>query len=505
MGGALYDTTDVTKNSKGFRVLFITLMVSRLTLLIQYGVVLWYVRGYKKTFLPLALTMGALGMSSVIFLGVFFNHYGRGSENGHVAAYVVSAVESILVLAISCVWRVVSFKNTRFVDRLGSVTLIMLGEGILGLVISVSKIIQNSAHVSGSAGVTAAGIALLYFMWMLYFDQIDSNRFGTIRQQIWAILHYPLNLAMILLVEGNRELIAYNTIVGVDVRFMTWEPPVEYLEDGSWWYDFSQWASPEAFADHLRRAMADFDDSILNSNLESTFNTTQVIEAIENLPEGFANETESRAVASFVVGSLFANVENYILAHFGVTAPDGSDLMNTTQLNAAAAQEGVSLDTSGQGAIFLTLFNADSRNTSLWTVFDTVYWYFPIASGVFLIMLAIMYAFGKRNKTKWEYWAIALRVVVGLLLATAFAPLLYFTDVDWVFKDSVWPIPLVALSYFFVIAGDNMLTYWGYKDYEDRGLIIRLKEESQYRHLNSSGVSRDVELVQVPLPKQEAV
>jgi hypothetical protein len=507
MGGALFDTRDVTANSKGFRVLFIALMVSRLTLLIQYGVVLWYIRGYKKTFLPLALTMAVLGMSSVIFLGVFFHHYGRGSENGHVAAYVVSAVESILVLAISCVWRVVSFKNTRFVDRLGSVTLVMLGEGVLGLVISVSKIVQNSAHVSGAVGVTCGGILLIYFTWMLYFDQVELDRFGTIRQQIWALLHYPLNLAMILIVEGNRELIAYNTIVGVDTRFFTWEPEVQAIGEFGILYNLNPWSSGIEYADYLREAIADFDNSILNNQLDSTMNLTLNYELFESAETwNMALGSEDQLVISAFTHAFFSSVENYILSHFGVTAPGSKDTLNSTQLGDLDPQLAALISSDPDiGNLLLNAANSSGRNKALFRVFETVYWYFPVASGVFLIMLAIMYAFGNRNKHAAEYWSIALRASVGIILAAAYGPLVYNMDEDWYFKDSVWPIPIVAMAYFIVIVGDNMLVYWGNKRHDDqRGIIPRLREESQYRNLGSRGdLNKDVELVPMQVPKQE--
>lgn len=51
-----------------------------------------------------------------------------------------------------------------------------------------------------------------YFIWVLYFDQIEHDRFGTIRQQIWAILHFPLHVAILLTVEGGSALILWNII-----------------------------------------------------------------------------------------------------------------------------------------------------------------------------------------------------------------------------------------------------------------------------------------------------
>ena len=41
--------------------------------------------------------------------------------------------------------------------------------------------------------------------WMLYFDNQPHGHFGTIKQQIWSVLHFPLHLAIVGLVEGAQQ------------------------------------------------------------------------------------------------------------------------------------------------------------------------------------------------------------------------------------------------------------------------------------------------------------
>ena len=66
------------------------------------------------------------------------------------------------MIAVSCVWRVVSFKHTHLVERIGLLTLIIMGEGIIGLGDSVSTILQNSVSVSPSAiGTIMSGVLLI--------------------------------------------------------------------------------------------------------------------------------------------------------------------------------------------------------------------------------------------------------------------------------------------------------------------------------------------------------
>ena len=70
-------------------------------------------------------------------------------------------VEALAIIAISCVRRVVSFKHTHLVERIGLLTLIIMGEGIMGLGTSVSTILQNSTVVSKSAIGTKATLRAL--------------------------------------------------------------------------------------------------------------------------------------------------------------------------------------------------------------------------------------------------------------------------------------------------------------------------------------------------------
>lgn len=53
---------------------------------------------------------------------------------------------------------------------------------------------------------------------MLYFDQIDPGKFGTIRVQIWALLHYPFHVAILLTEEGNSKFILWWTQVERDLH-----------------------------------------------------------------------------------------------------------------------------------------------------------------------------------------------------------------------------------------------------------------------------------------------
>ena len=43
-------------------------------------------------------------------------------------------------------------------------------------------------------------------LWALYFDNFPHGHYGTIRQQIWSLLHFPFQLAIVGVVEGSQQL-----------------------------------------------------------------------------------------------------------------------------------------------------------------------------------------------------------------------------------------------------------------------------------------------------------
>lgn len=75
---------------------------------------------------------------------------------------MVIVIEAIAIIAISCVWRVVSFRHTHLVERVGLLTLIIMGEGIIGMTKSVATILQGSVAVtSQSIGQILSSVLLI--------------------------------------------------------------------------------------------------------------------------------------------------------------------------------------------------------------------------------------------------------------------------------------------------------------------------------------------------------
>jgi low temperature requirement protein LtrA len=75
--------------------------------------------------------------------------------------WIVLPIEAIIVVTISSVWRMLSFKETHLNERLSLLTLIIIGEGIIGVTKTVGKLWPGDQGPNGGAVVTILAIVIL--------------------------------------------------------------------------------------------------------------------------------------------------------------------------------------------------------------------------------------------------------------------------------------------------------------------------------------------------------
>jgi low temperature requirement protein LtrA len=203
------------------------LMVSRLTLFTQYSVTLYFSKKYRKTVLPLGIIMSFTLLAGILY-GSLTPAWPQDAkdEGGNVSLgkttnvyiqwYVIALTETLTTIAVSCTFRVISFKGTHMVQRMSLLTLIILGEGIIVICKSISKIVKNEfMWTAAVVGQVVSAVLIIYFVYMLYFDRIEEEHFGTIKQQIWSLAHFPLHVVLVLLLQGISLLIIWAQLVQV--------------------------------------------------------------------------------------------------------------------------------------------------------------------------------------------------------------------------------------------------------------------------------------------------
>lgn len=80
----------------------------------------------------------------------------------YVVWYIVMTLESVAVIAISSIWRMLSFKKTHLMERMSLLTLIVIGEGAIGVTKTVSRLMgKNGLEFEGCALIMCVIIVLV--------------------------------------------------------------------------------------------------------------------------------------------------------------------------------------------------------------------------------------------------------------------------------------------------------------------------------------------------------
>ena len=155
--------------------------------------------------------------------------------------------------------------------------------------------------------------------------------------------------------------------------------------------------------------------------LEKTYDYRQNLTSLANVTALYNSDKWSEQTGPILV-DLWLGVDNAIFEYFGIETPEPAKQPNGIE---TAARLSASLN-----------------------YFEAVFAYFYIAAGAFLLMLGVLYWFGKTEKSIGEWLSILVRSVFGICL-TMFCLFSFAnnTAVDG-FTSSFWPIPVVMIAYF---------------------------------------------------------
>lgn len=148
-----------------------TLVITRGLLAVQYLVVLFFTwkAKYSKIYLPLMLMFAiyAVSMGAFVAMTPVFREGNQNRRHIYVVWYVVMVLEAVLVIGISCFWRMLSFKKTHLMERMSLLTIIVIGEGAIGVTKTVSRIMgKHGLDVEGCFLIMCI-IVILVLVWAL--------------------------------------------------------------------------------------------------------------------------------------------------------------------------------------------------------------------------------------------------------------------------------------------------------------------------------------------------
>jgi hypothetical protein len=391
-------STEAAASLNAFRTLSFILMTSRLILTFQYGVALAWLRSYKRAIVPMLIHMAVLFTAAMLFLGLTFAFQSSNSEQVLIGWYVIVALEALAILIVSGRVRFLSFRQTVLVERLGLLTLIILGEGIIGMMRSINAVGSDDYYPSDVIGMILSSVVITYSLWMLYFDQVQPERMGTLRQNIWAILHFPFHACILLVVEGMARLQVWRKVVDITGPLQSAVNAISTTQP-------------------LQAQLANLNQTMIQ--LFSRFPSSPK----PSLSSYFAEISSPNATSAQIqdgINNIYSNGINWTLTNFDIPTPT----------------------------------DTDNNIYAILNLFEVVFIYYFVFAGLTLMLLAALFLLGKRHKLRGEILSVGVRVFFGLglsLVAVMAAPALgATTDPNsslHKFMFSAWLLPTVLLTY----------------------------------------------------------
>lgn len=380
---------------KIYKAFGLILMVSRLTLFAQYGITLLYTKKHRITILPILMIMASTLVAAILygaltpaFPDTIYDANGAAIDQyskAYIAWYIIAISETILAVAVSCIpkWKAISFKGTHMVQRMSLLTLIILGEGIIVICKSISKIVKNEFLWSSAVvGQIIAAVLIINWYYQLYFDRMQEEHFGSIKQQIWSFLHFPLHLVLVLVLQGVSLLIIWRQAVEA---MNGWQndllPAVQWLRgviedpdtashypDGTY---FARWVANSIFYNGTVGEVFTFFAN------QTCYNAVYIA-----VPKGVDASKEITAVATATY-DIWEGIDNVLVDPTNTTASDqftyGWNNMTTSTLKTLFDSFSVTVAKSKDKSKSKTVVDLESLVHQYYAIFDLVMTYTFIA------------------------------------------------------------------------------------------------------------------------------
>lgn len=460
--GPMYESILTNKETRAFHGIALLMFGCRLLWIVQYSIVLYFVRAFDKTLIPMLLTMLVYVGAAAGFLSTYLTDPKAMLQKGMDGAihariwYIIICIEAVAIIVISMIWRILSFKHTHLVERVGLLSLIIMGEGIIGLVKSTSYAVQGTmVTVWQETGIVAFAVLLIYLIYVLYFDNVDHHRFGTIGQQIWTLFHFPCHLTILLTVEGSTALLIWNSCRGAiawvieDMLPSLTQPILNPVTK-------KNFANAAEFVAQVNKTYWDTDERFYYKDLAvdyyPTFNDD--LAKLNKTKASFGSDDWSAEVKP-ILEKMSNYFQYFIYQNFGAEGPYWKIKKEKDYAKKVNYYE--------EGYKFALM-------------------YYYIAAGALLIVLALLFWFGRQRKTKSEWTSIGIRILAGMGLPVMIvSPLMEKPgdDSTFRFEFSYLLIPIVSLAYLLVVIVDNIVKAVADKHYtivEER----RLSRMSSY-------------------------
>lgn len=274
---------------------------------------------------------------------------------------------------------------------------------IVGIIIAAIAIIVFQPVFGPLCDVS--DFSIKYFLYMFYFDYTPRNtHYGSIRQQIWALLHFPFHLATVLVMEGLRQLTIW------------WS----FYSGVTYYYNFLTTEEMDTAIPELKSYFEELYDDGASKTILKDYSS--IMAGLDTLASGNYTTENRTELVDFISNILFTGLAEF----YEIETESGE---NSTE--AASAES-------------IQFFRGPLRDVG--SLYVLVYHYFFVSLGVMFLGYGMFAVLVRRQKDVYDYIAIAFRGAAAVVFFSLSS--MYHHGLDGEGKTlllSPWPVPTVCL------------------------------------------------------------
>jgi hypothetical protein len=308
---------------------------------------------------------------------------------------------------------------------------------------------------------------------MLYFDRMQEEHFGSIRQQAWSFLHFPLHTVLVLVLQGVSLLIIWRQAVeSLNALALTWEPALVWLQDGGTLDNSTYFGAEMSLVS---------DNYTVGEAFANYFNWTCYDQVYDYIPKGVDASKEIKTVANAWVDiqqgldNVYADQNNetaFDQLYTGINAMASATyktLFDTFSVTVAKSKNKKSGDKEVPDLVkthmqYYRIFDLILSYTfiavSFSMAFSATFSFANISSlqgGLALIITALLGYLSLPQRQRRAGTIVRLAVTATAGLGLCLVSLIRFSETHmYEYLGSAWMIPTICLTLFFCVVVDHI-------------------------------------------------
>ena len=304
-------------------------------------------------------------------------------------------------MGVSCISPGIGFQDTHLNVRMGLLTLIIIGEGVISVTRIVNKTVRPGGWTKWSfvhiLGVTTNVVRtsppplnshtdqIQYLLWQAYFDVSPKAKVGKLAQLLWAQLHFAFHVSLILLLEGS-QILALTLDVTLKLKYLA-ETFLFVCEEPRPQLDIA--------VQLIRSTIADMEIPFSRGASQEWASISSILEDLAEQPLCPEKGTWTYLYTGDLINDLIGNVTAALFSSMGITPKVKGDI---------------------------SLLDNDQLLQMYMKLLGFVFVYFFTVASFTMFLLAVFVGLTRRHERPiYLSLSIAVRIIIAVLLAALVA------------------------------------------------------------------------------------